>query len=219
MYQLFIVGIAYLNSLWQAAEQGWTIVPSYVEALLDMQVCTSVMSSLSGEFHTTPNRSRLKEAITPGLTSLCSAFESLSERIIRQLTSRASWSTISRVPSPDTQGADVHTGLQTTSAPAVQPRPHGDVDMFSFMQHDENTTLLPGTAAVLNPAQPGVSTAFVNFDDGSFNLDPSSHPLDQVNVGTFLADLGFGNEGPQGTFDNLFMESFPDFPANDWSWT
>lgn len=50
MYQLFIVGIAYLNCLWQAAEQGWTIVPSYVEALLDVQVCTSVMSSLSGEF-------------------------------------------------------------------------------------------------------------------------------------------------------------------------
>jgi hypothetical protein len=48
MYQLFIAGIAYLNSLWQAAEQGWTIVPSYVEALLDMQVCTSVMASLSG---------------------------------------------------------------------------------------------------------------------------------------------------------------------------
>jgi len=49
MYQLFIAGIAYLNSLWQAAEHGWTIVPSYVEALLDMQVCTSVMSSLSGK--------------------------------------------------------------------------------------------------------------------------------------------------------------------------
>jgi len=49
MYQLFILGIAYLNSLWQAAEQGWTIVTSYVEALLDVQVCTSVMSTLSGE--------------------------------------------------------------------------------------------------------------------------------------------------------------------------
>lgn len=50
MYQLFIAGIAYLNSLWQAADQGWTIVDSYVEALLDVQVCTSVMSSLSGEW-------------------------------------------------------------------------------------------------------------------------------------------------------------------------
>lgn len=49
MYQLFHLGIAYLNSLWQAAEKGWTIVPSYVEALLDVQVCTSVMSTLSGE--------------------------------------------------------------------------------------------------------------------------------------------------------------------------
>lgn len=49
MYQLFIAGIAYLNSLWQAADQGWTIVDSYVEALLDVQVCTSVMSSLSGD--------------------------------------------------------------------------------------------------------------------------------------------------------------------------
>lgn len=40
-------------------------------------------------------------ALTPGLTGLCSAFEALSERIIRELTSKASWATISRAASPE----------------------------------------------------------------------------------------------------------------------
>jgi hypothetical protein len=49
MYQLFTAGITYLNSLWQAHRHGWSIVPSYVDALLDVQVCTSVMGPLAGE--------------------------------------------------------------------------------------------------------------------------------------------------------------------------
>jgi hypothetical protein len=50
MYQLFIAGMTYLNSLWQAHRSGWSIVSSYVEAVLDVQVCTGLMEALSGEF-------------------------------------------------------------------------------------------------------------------------------------------------------------------------
>jgi hypothetical protein len=49
MYHLFISGVTYLNSLWQAYRNGWRLVPSYVDALLDMQVCTSVMEGLACE--------------------------------------------------------------------------------------------------------------------------------------------------------------------------
>ena len=48
MYHLFISGVTYLNSLWQGYRNGWKLVPSYVDALLDMQVCTSVMEGLAG---------------------------------------------------------------------------------------------------------------------------------------------------------------------------
>jgi hypothetical protein len=49
MYNVFTVGVTYLNALWQAHRRGWSIVPSYVDALLDVQVCTSVMEPLAGE--------------------------------------------------------------------------------------------------------------------------------------------------------------------------
>ncbi len=50
MYQLFIAGVTYLNSIWQAHRNNWNIVPSYVDALLDVQVCTNVMEALAGEW-------------------------------------------------------------------------------------------------------------------------------------------------------------------------
>lgn len=48
-YHLFTSGVTYLNCLWQADANGWSIVPSYVDALLDIQGCTSVMEALAGE--------------------------------------------------------------------------------------------------------------------------------------------------------------------------
>lgn len=54
--------------------------------------------------------------------------------------------------------------------------------------------------------------------DNNFALDPSSHQAGQVNIDNFLADLGFGNQGPQSTFDNLFLNPLPDFPVDAWSW-
>ena len=49
MYNLFVSGVTYLNSLWQAHRNGWNIVGSLVDALLDVQCCTSVMEALAGE--------------------------------------------------------------------------------------------------------------------------------------------------------------------------
>ena len=50
MYQLFTAGVTYLNSLWQAHQSGWTIVPALFDAILDIQICTSVMEALAGRF-------------------------------------------------------------------------------------------------------------------------------------------------------------------------
>jgi hypothetical protein len=90
MYHLFIAGVTYLNSLWQAHRCGWTIVPSYVDALLEIQTCTSVMEALA--------------AITPGTSAVRDTFETVSERIIRQLSANAKWDTLSRPASPPFNG-------------------------------------------------------------------------------------------------------------------
>jgi hypothetical protein len=50
MYQVFTAGVTYLNSLWQAHKSGLTIVPSLLDAILDIQVCASVMEGLAGEY-------------------------------------------------------------------------------------------------------------------------------------------------------------------------
>jgi hypothetical protein len=49
MYNLFMAGITYLNSLWQAQRCGWTIINSYVDALMDIHICTGLMEALAGE--------------------------------------------------------------------------------------------------------------------------------------------------------------------------
>lgn len=85
MYQLFIAGMTYLNSLWQAHRYGWSIVSSYVEAVLDVQVCTGLMEALTGE----STSDRADTALTPGTSEIRDAFESVSEKIIRQLSTRA----------------------------------------------------------------------------------------------------------------------------------
>ncbi|KJE05887.1 hypothetical protein I311_00023 [Cryptococcus gattii NT-10] len=86
MYHLFISGVTYLNSLWQGYRNGWRLVPSYIDALLDMQVCTSVMEGLA--------------ALTPGTVSIRNTWEAVSEQMIRQLSSHAPWDLLSRPSSP-----------------------------------------------------------------------------------------------------------------------
>jgi hypothetical protein len=61
MYQLFINGVTYLNGLWQAHRNGWSIVPTLVDALLDIQGCSSIIEALAGTCHvhsTTLRRSK-----------------------------------------------------------------------------------------------------------------------------------------------------------------
>ncbi|RXK38684.1 hypothetical protein M231_03994 [Tremella mesenterica] len=99
MYQLFMAGVTYLNSIWQAHRKGYSIVPSYVDALLDVQVCTAVMEPLA--------------AITPGTTGLRDAFEHVSESIIRRITSRATWA--SRPPSPIPHLPTLDSSLNSSS--------------------------------------------------------------------------------------------------------
>ncbi|KAE8537650.1 hypothetical protein D1P53_005706 [Cryptococcus gattii VGV] len=65
---------------------GWRLVPSYIDALLDMQVCTSVMEGLA--------------ALTPGAVSIRNTWEAVSEQMIRQLSSHAPWDLLSRPSSP-----------------------------------------------------------------------------------------------------------------------
>jgi hypothetical protein len=50
MYHLFMSGVTYLNSLWQAPTSDWSTVPSLVEAHLDMQGCSSIMEELAGQW-------------------------------------------------------------------------------------------------------------------------------------------------------------------------
>ncbi|WRT64276.1 uncharacterized protein IL334_001207 [Kwoniella shivajii] len=54
-------------------QNGWNLVPSYVDALLDIHVCSSLMEGLA--------------AITPGTSGIRNAFEAVSGEMIQQLTS------------------------------------------------------------------------------------------------------------------------------------
>ncbi|OWZ74365.1 hypothetical protein J008_00034 [Cryptococcus neoformans] len=103
MYHLFISGVTYLNSLWQGYRNGWRLVPSYIDALLDMQVCTSVMEGLA--------------ALTPGTVSIRNTWEAVSERMIRQLSSHAPWDPLSRPPSPG--GPNNHSSHIDSSVPSL----------------------------------------------------------------------------------------------------
>ncbi|WWD22211.1 hypothetical protein CI109_106702 [Kwoniella shandongensis] len=77
-YQLFIAGLTYLNSLWQAHRAGWSIVPSMVDALLHVQMCSNTMEAIA--------------VSTPETANLRDAFETVSEQIIRQLAAKEQWS-------------------------------------------------------------------------------------------------------------------------------
>ncbi|WRT63127.1 uncharacterized protein IL334_000030 [Kwoniella shivajii] len=71
-YQLFLAAAAYLNALGQAARNGWDIVSSVIESLLDVQSCTSIMEAIS--------------TIAPGTSGIRDATNAVSEKIVRYLT-------------------------------------------------------------------------------------------------------------------------------------
>ena len=105
MYNLFMAGITYLNSLWQAQRCGWTIVSSYVDALMDIHICTGLMEALAGMLHL-ETALLTRPAVTQGTAGIRDVFESVSERIIRHLTVRAHGA--SRPPSPGRMVGQTH---------------------------------------------------------------------------------------------------------------
>lgn len=48
VHHVFMAGVTYLNSLWIANRHQWRIVPSYVDAILDIQTCSQVLEGLTG---------------------------------------------------------------------------------------------------------------------------------------------------------------------------
>ena len=87
-----MAGVTYLNCLWQADANGWHIVPSYVDALLDIQGCTSVMEALASKWPFLIDWAQAdgRLAITVGTASMRNTFEKIAEKVIRRLSSRPS---------------------------------------------------------------------------------------------------------------------------------
>lgn len=49
IHHVFMAGVTYLNSIWIANSEGWSIVTSYIDAILDIQTCSQVLEAMSGE--------------------------------------------------------------------------------------------------------------------------------------------------------------------------
>ncbi|WWD17722.1 hypothetical protein CI109_102163 [Kwoniella shandongensis] len=77
MHAFFLQGVTYLDALWRIKHNGWNIAPAYVDALLDVQMCSSMLEALA--------------AATPGTSGLRNTFEAISERVIRHLTDGHAW--------------------------------------------------------------------------------------------------------------------------------
>lgn len=102
-----------------------TCIRAYLPTCLP--VCQSP-SFMPLRFVTTPSRRADPSAITPGTTGLRDAFETVSERIIRHLTSRASWASRPASPSRE-QGQDGeshHPGAMQGGEEPVQSTNHYD---------------------------------------------------------------------------------------------
>jgi hypothetical protein len=66
--------------------------------------------------------------------------------------------------------------------------------------------------------QQGVLPGWQGIGDSHVAAFDTAFQSEQVNMDDFLANLGFGSEGSQSTFDHLFLHPLPDFPAEEWSW-
>lgn len=49
IHHVFISGVTYLNCIWEAAKHDWPIVPSLVDAILDIQCCSQVLEGMTGK--------------------------------------------------------------------------------------------------------------------------------------------------------------------------
>ena len=50
IHHVFVAGVTYLNALWVAAKHEWEIVPSLIDAVLDIQSCSQVLEGMTGEY-------------------------------------------------------------------------------------------------------------------------------------------------------------------------
>lgn len=49
IHHIFMSGVTYLNCIWNANSAKWIVVPSYVDALLDIQTCSQLLEAMTGE--------------------------------------------------------------------------------------------------------------------------------------------------------------------------
>jgi len=50
IHHVFMAGVTYLNSIWIANGEGWSIIHSYIDAILDIQTCSQLLEAMSGEW-------------------------------------------------------------------------------------------------------------------------------------------------------------------------
>ncbi|KAG7571286.1 hypothetical protein FFLO_00798 [Filobasidium floriforme] len=161
MYQLFINGVTYLNGLWQAHRHGWSIVPTLVDALLDIQGCSSIIEALA--------------VITPGSSGIRNAFERVSEGVIRHLSQYSRLAGLSRQVSPSGSQSRPSNGTTTV---CLQP-PRSSLDNYT------QTTVERLEPHDLPFAQvPQYSSGFPNIIGNEIALDESlvfgEHPFDDL---------------------------------------
>jgi len=49
IHHVFMAGVTYLNSIWSANTVGWSIIPSCIDAILDIQTCSQLLEAMSCE--------------------------------------------------------------------------------------------------------------------------------------------------------------------------
>ncbi|ORY32023.1 fungal-specific transcription factor domain-domain-containing protein [Naematelia encephala] len=150
---LFMSGVTYLNSLWVASQSGWSIVPSFVDALLDVQACSSSLEAMTLNEH--------------GTTGIRDAFETVSAAVIRRLSDQ-----VYSIPQQIVTGSnppsveDASNYLFSDPSMAMSDTVNDSVDQFT-----------------LGREMPIPSSASTSAGQFGFNywLDPSRPPSPRIN--------------------------------------
>ncbi|KAK8866076.1 hypothetical protein IAR55_001227 [Kwoniella newhampshirensis] len=117
MHAFFLQGVTYIDTLWRARHNNWDIAPPYIDALLDVQVCSSMLEALA--------------AATPGTSGLRNTFETISERVIRHLTT-CQW------PGYQPGGGDISSVFSgASSSNSAYPRGFSNLKPTEALQADD----------------------------------------------------------------------------------
>lgn len=88
-HHLYVSGITYLNVLWMARKNGWTIVKSAVDAMLDIQACSQTLEGMCSESCGTcpvgASARHTDDEAACQSTSMRDAFDTVTSAIVRQL--------------------------------------------------------------------------------------------------------------------------------------